>query len=252
MKKTIKIISLLLAVFIIGAALTGCNALDKMRANHAVWTSPDNEDSITLGDKVYKRTNVLAQNLNMGKDVKWIRITDNDVPVLLSDRFGNNGRLSADGKFITTNGGIANITNAYCIEEFCETFEALAKNAELNKMCARRYGDYFMVSNEFLTAVKTAELFNDESIIEQLIYRYELCYCDNTLMFVNKNYNYNVYYIADGSWYICYVSDSDYNERVYYKIDPKYNELFGSVYKEGEKNDSESFEKGYAYTERIY
>ncbi len=255
MEKAIKTISLLLAILVIGAALTGCNRLDEMRSRHAVWTSQENEDTITLGDKVYKRTNVPAQNLNMGsKGVVLLRITDNDVPVLLSTQFGNTGRLSADSKFITTNGGIENITDTYCIEEFCEEFETLYKNAEFNKMCARRYGDYFMVSNEFLTAIKTAEKCTDEGVINKLIYRYELYYCDSSMMFVNRKSNYDVFYIVDGSWYISFFSDnqSESPEPVYYKIDPKYNELFASVYNEANDTDSETFEKGYAYTERIY
>ncbi len=254
MKRTVKIISLLLAILVIGAALTGCNKLDEMRATHAVWTSQDNGDSITLGDKVYKRTKVPSRILNMGKDVILLSITDNDVPVLLSEEFGNTGRLSADGKFITTNGGIADITNAYCLESFCEEFETLYENAVFNKMCAKSYGDYFMVSNEFITAIKTAERCTDKSVMDSLLYRYDLYYCDSSMMFINKTSSIDVRYLDDGSWYVSIISDNDgdYNELVYYKINPVYNELFASVYNEANENVSEYVEKGYAYTERIY
>ena len=248
MKRIVKIISLLMVALSVMAVLTGCNWLDQKRAEHAVWTENGSQESITFGGKIYKKTSVNSRNLNMGGDVKAIRLTDNDVPVLLSDTLGDYSEVSADGKFIVASNTLSG-RNVYCLEEYCEAFEELAKNAKLNKMCARRYGDYFAVSDEFLTAVETAVLFEDEYIISTLRYRYELYYCDSSLLFVDHNSNYNVEYDKNGDWYLS-IYDSNENKQLYYKVDAKYNGLFSSIYKA--TTEKEKLEQEVAYTEIVY
>lgn len=103
MKKILKISALILALMMMCLYLTGCDELDQMREGQAVWTTKDSTDSITYKGTYYKKLDIdntpnPLYNQNISNTVY---VTDSDVPVLLSNRFGEYFNISEDESFIT-------------------------------------------------------------------------------------------------------------------------------------------------------
>lgn len=88
MKRIIKIIALCLSIVALTALFAGCDYLDEMKANHAILSK--DKMTITFNGETYKR---LPDNANLyssydryyGADS--VVVTDEDVPVLLSDTY---------------------------------------------------------------------------------------------------------------------------------------------------------------------
>ncbi len=88
MKKAIKISALCLSLIMLTALFSGCNSLDKLKANHALLSS--DKQSISYKGESYKR---LPEGIPpyMAVDFEYnnsnVNVTDSDVPVLLSGSF---------------------------------------------------------------------------------------------------------------------------------------------------------------------
>ena len=97
MKKSIRSLSLILSLLLLCMALTACNPVPEMRAHHGTW----NEDgSISFHGKTYLQLpfcDELDPLTDYGDNI-WI--TAPDVPVLLSNRFGERFYLSMDQNFL--------------------------------------------------------------------------------------------------------------------------------------------------------
>lgn len=85
MKKTIKIIALCLSLVALTALFAGCDALDEMQANHAILS--EDKESISFRGDTYKRLPEGANFYYTYKFTEDIDVTDDDVPVLLSDAY---------------------------------------------------------------------------------------------------------------------------------------------------------------------
>ena len=86
MKKMKRWIALLVALLMC-LSLCGCQALDDMRATHAVYQE---DGSILWNDVVYRKLENVDQIdvLDVSYDYAWIYVTESDVPVLLINWFG--------------------------------------------------------------------------------------------------------------------------------------------------------------------
>lgn len=88
MKKSVKIIALCLCVIAFTALFAGCDALDDMKAKHAILS--EDKSTISFGENTYKKlpegTEYYLSNVYSftSDNENEICITDSDVPVLLS------------------------------------------------------------------------------------------------------------------------------------------------------------------------
>ena len=104
MKKILKTVAVILLVCSMLFAVTGCNYIDEMRANQGFWQK---DGSILFRGSEYILLPACEQ-LDPEWDDAWIYITEPDVPVLLSDKFGDWVDVSENGYFILAtyeNGG---------------------------------------------------------------------------------------------------------------------------------------------------
>lgn len=85
MKRIFKTIALCLAVMALTVLFTGCDYIDELRADHAVLSS--DKQSIVYNGELYKRLPDITEEESYywNSHIYNINVTDNDVPVLLSD-----------------------------------------------------------------------------------------------------------------------------------------------------------------------
>ena len=123
MKKFKRWIALLVAVLMC-ASLCGCQMLDNMRANHAVWQ----EDGTILWNgatyrKLENKGSLAA--LQVSRDYSTLYVTEPDVPVLLSEGFGECFDICADGRLLESyNYEGENGYAVYCREDIYEETSA--------------------------------------------------------------------------------------------------------------------------------
>ncbi len=121
MKKYRRILAIL-AVLVMCATLCGCNAIDEMRALHAVQVS---ENTIRLNGSTYKLLPYCEQLYpDIRSDLDYVTLTKPDVPLLLADMAAEDFLdQSVDGRFLCGSWG----ENYYCIEkdydEICDRIE---------------------------------------------------------------------------------------------------------------------------------
>jgi len=84
MKKMKRVLCLVLSVLLC-LSLCGCQALDDMKAQHALRQA---DGSIVWNDTVYKPLPDIHADANTIYFVDTVRVTDPDVPVLLSEQYG--------------------------------------------------------------------------------------------------------------------------------------------------------------------
>lgn len=107
MKKMFRQFAAILALLAIVFCLVGCDALDEMREDHAVYTSMDPPYTITYKDATYK---ALQCPQIADKGIMWaewrVFVTKPDVPVLLSQQVGTRFGIDSEEKFLTNYGEI--------------------------------------------------------------------------------------------------------------------------------------------------
>ena len=118
MKKSIRSLSLILSLLLLCMALTACNPVPEMRAQHGTW----NEDgSISFNGKTYLELPYCEELDPISDYEDSIWITAPDVPVLLSDGFGERFNLSNDECFLIKYAGSG---SAYCVESVYDAMVA--------------------------------------------------------------------------------------------------------------------------------
>ncbi len=96
MKRTVKIIALCLALMAFTALFAGCDALDEMKANHAILS--DDRETLSFNGEIYKK---LPEGANLyyssyyGNAFNRITVTNEDVPVLLSNTYCHSSQYDA-------------------------------------------------------------------------------------------------------------------------------------------------------------
>ena len=88
MKPIVKIISIALCIVMLAVTLCSCQFLDEKKANHAVYCD-DKKDSFTFRGYTYRKAD-LSKSLSLiaTNDITNSYLTEQDVPVLLSSRYG--------------------------------------------------------------------------------------------------------------------------------------------------------------------
>lgn len=121
MKKYVKIIALILSVVTLCTILCSCDALDEMKAEHGV---KQEDGTILLQGKVYEKIsyNVEINFDALGGFYDHIFVTENDVPVLLSQQLGEFCFITRDRGLIKTNNAI------YVVKEKRQQVEKEAKD----------------------------------------------------------------------------------------------------------------------------
>ncbi len=128
MKKRFRIAALLAALAVLCALVTGCGALDDMRARHGYY---DEDGNIRIGAYKYLplpeneyftpyNTTILFDKVNA-----YICVTERDVPVLLSEEFGNRYYIYNDGKILGTSTHDPYGVRYYCREDIYATLMPL-------------------------------------------------------------------------------------------------------------------------------
>ena len=98
MKKSIRITALLLAILMPALPLVGCDRIDEMRANQGFWIDAG---SISFNGQTYKLLSPDRRYLHIEfEPYRKLEITEKNVPVLLSERYGKNFLISYDEVFI--------------------------------------------------------------------------------------------------------------------------------------------------------
>lgn len=98
MKKILKTVAVIFLVCAMLFAVTGCNYIDEMRANQGFWQK---DGSILFRGSEYILLPV-SEQLDPEWDDTYVYITEPNVPVLLSDKFGDWVDVSENGYFIST------------------------------------------------------------------------------------------------------------------------------------------------------
>ncbi len=139
MKRMLKKGVFLLVALLLVLSLTGCQMLDDMKAAQGFFL---NNGNILYGDVEYTLlpgSDLLNPVLN--EDTKDIYVTEQDVPVLLSDTYGTLMAVSQDGVFLF-NEDMKGHRQCYCtLERYPDLFDQISSGVILNNY-ASTYYDY--------------------------------------------------------------------------------------------------------------
>lgn len=103
MKKATKLFALIVAILMMCLCLSGCDELDDLRTHHAKFVKADDYSAVTLNGQLYKRISGDITDLNPlynSRNYEVISLTNPDVPVLLSDYYGDYLDISDSGIFM--------------------------------------------------------------------------------------------------------------------------------------------------------
>ena len=123
MKKLIRTVAALVLALGVCFSLCSCQTLDNMRDRQAFFDK--NKNIVYKGD-TFRPINI-ANNDLLALDNKSLKVTERDVPVLLSDYEGQEANLSCDGKIISTTEDMI-----YCREDFYDYLKAADANHQLD------------------------------------------------------------------------------------------------------------------------
>lgn len=124
MKKCKRWIAVLLVV-VLCLPLCSCQRLDEMRAAHAVWQE---DGSIKWDGNVYRKL-ADSPKISIICDPTTIWLTEEDVPVLLSETIGEYCRISRNRVILIVPGLEGEVL--YCREDMCDFMTEHLKNPEL-------------------------------------------------------------------------------------------------------------------------
>lgn len=261
MKKNTKFLVLLLALLMMCLCLTGCDELDELKKQQAIWVEKGDTSAFIYNGVEYKRIDVPNPPTPISRYYENIKITDPDVPVLLADRFSVMLDLSVDENFVfgylcadytDEYIGLSGGVRGYAIYEnssydpteevlYCkadiydDVINQINEGIEFSNYCY----DYYKYNEELgyeefflytLTDEETELINNIEKTVEPFEsynYNSEYMFClyktnkDN--MFFEESYD--VYRNEDGSYYI---SKYDSNEDIVieYKVPDEFKDKF--------------------------
>lgn len=240
MKKATRLIALFAALMLVCLSATGCNAIDEMRNNQAFYTETGGvklrgTDYIPLPHNEYFRP-------FKHDDSTVIRITEPDVPVLLSSEFGDYGTLYNDGEILYCN----YMDSYYCrVDKYPEYNAVLAAPFEPTGYCYT----YHVLDTDTMNYIEhiyqlTAEqakavdeilatvtpTVQDTNASYTYDYFVELNACDDTMLLRDEA----VSIAINGNEYT--IVRTNYNgqrEDLRYTVPSEYNAMFDSIIKQG-------------------
>ena len=136
------------AVMMLCLSLCGCQALEDMRAVHAVWQE---DGSILWNGDVYRKLEGATDAIQPFYSMNSIRVTEADVPVLLSGMFGTSADVSRDGMLLCVmhwDGGYT----TYCHEDHFDEINAyLQGDMAIDHYCYSYWSDEGELMYYYLT-----------------------------------------------------------------------------------------------------
>ncbi|MBR2151977.1 MAG: hypothetical protein IJ944_01655 [Clostridia bacterium] len=141
MKKYIKIIALVLCVFTLCTVLCSCDDLDEMQEAHGFWQ----EDGSILykGNVYYKSQSQIDINFDVMGSKKLIVVTNEDVPVLLSEYLGTKFYITKDNDILYNGGWPYESGERYIIAEKYDQVISEYKSKTNNG-----YNSFSLISND--------------------------------------------------------------------------------------------------------
>ena len=263
MKKMSKILAIILAVLMMCLCLGGCDEIDQMREEQAFWTDNDSADSIEYNGQIYKKidvsTNVPDPLYNSTRE-KYISVTDMDVPVLLSNSFGDYLEVSDDENFIygyvyhknkTEYKGVyeSSIESLYCKDDIYDAVVSKIKEGIEYTLYGYEYytfdGEddyvgkhhYYYLKDDEVKAVdkviNSVKPTEDDYVVYDYEYVLELDKVSDDKFF-GKHTN-ELYYNAINGYYLGQYSES-LGTYKYYKVPDKLTETFDNLASHEMKN----------------
>ncbi len=262
MKKVKRSLALLLALILVCLSATGCNAIEEMRNNQAFYTETG---GVKLRDTDYLP---LPQNEYFRPfkrdDNTVIRITEPDVPVLLSSEFGDYGSLYNDGEILYCN----YMDSYYCrVDKYSEYNAVLTAPFEPTGYCYT----YHVLDTDTLEYIEHIYQLTDEQAktVDEILatvtstvqdrnanytydYFVQLNACDDTMLLRDEA----VGIAKNGNEYT--IVRSNYNgerDDLRYTVPSEYSAMFDSIVKQGfdaVKASDKYFNELYDYDEDEY
>ena len=241
MKKPYRILALFAALILVCLSATGCKAIDELRENQAFYNK---DGSITLRGTQYL---LLPENEYFRPfkhdDTAVIRITEPDVPVLLSPEFGDYSSLYNDGEILYS----SYMDSYYCrADKYAQYNAVLAASFEPTGYCytyhvldiedTLEYIEHiYQLTTEQAKAVDeilatVTPTVQDENANYNYDYFVDLHACDDTMLLRDEAVSIAIY----GKEYT--IVRPNYNgerEDLQYSVPSKYNAMFDSIIKQG-------------------
>ena len=120
---------LVLLSLLVCLSLCGCRQLDEMKAKHAVWRK---DGTILWNGTVYRPLPRRNFDLNGNRFTESINVTESDVPVLLSEDYGERFYGTEDGVFLYGYKSDEEYTNH--TREYCRADKYKEVRAEFDQM----------------------------------------------------------------------------------------------------------------------
>lgn len=262
MKKMKRLLALITALILVCLSATGCDAIDEMRNNQAFYTETGGVklrgvEYLPLPENEYFRPFKLD-------DSAVIRITEPDVPVLLSSEFGDYSSLYNDGEILYSN----YMDSYYCrVDKYSEYNAVLAAPFEPTGYCytyrvldtdTLEYTEHiYQLTAEQAKAVDeilftVTPTLQDGDADYTYDYFVDLDACDDTMLLRDDAVNIAI----NGTEYT--IVRPNYNgkrEDLRYTVPSEYSAMFDSIVKQGYdavKASDKYFDDLYGYDEDEY
>lgn len=242
MKKILRIFTLAAILLLQCILLSGCDALDDLRAKQAYIT--DDRD-IIFGDAVFvllPESELLQPIYDYSPDCQ-LNVTEKDVPVLLSSILSERTLyMSEDGIFLCGYEDTRDTYLVYCREDkYDEIVNRMKEDFTPTKACYlyESYNEetyeysynYYMLSDEEYNAVKevlknetASDLPSGAYIDYDFFIEIELCSDDNLF----RKYVFDIA-VSDNQYYIIYYIDDTTTS--IYTVPDTYNDIFTNIMK---------------------
>ncbi len=262
MKKMKRIVALSVALILVCFSATGCNAIDEMRNNQAFYTETGGvklrgTDYLPLPENEYFRP-------FKRDDSAVIRITEPDVPVLLSAEFGDYSTLYNDGEILYSN----YMDVYYCrVDKYPEYNAVLSAPFEPTGYCytyrvlntdTLEYIEHiYQLTAEQVKAVDeiratVTPTVQDENADYTYDYFVALDACDDTMLLRDEAVSIA---ISGNEYTIVRPNYNGEREDLQYTVPPEYSAMFDSIVKQGfdaVKASDKYFNELYDYDEDEY
>lgn len=236
MKKTLKLLALVISCLLICVAFVGCDNIEAMRKNQAIVT----EEGVICNGKEYIPFNQESEYLTPIIDrEKMIFVTEKDVRVLLSGMLGTAYYMSEDGTFLYSDEYSSidvTLPAMYCLEEkYDEIVKKIEKGFEPVGYSYSTYDwwndkmvDYYFTEAENKAVEKVFDTewqivsgpvsFDDDVFIDII------SYSDDKLFSMDA---FDLYKKGDGYYFV--TSDEDYNHEFYYTVPEELKAVFQNI-----------------------
>lgn len=203
--KRMKRIATLLVTLLMCLSLCGCQALEDMRAAHAVWQE---DGSLKWNGNVYRLLENVPDELQFySGDTVWV--TDADVPVLLSEVYGVAFDVDIEGVLMCAWDWEETSKTYYCREDQYDDLVAyLQQSVEMDMYfysywdyTVDGYADYYLTSEQQSIIDDLLATSSFTVVMDKDFYYYDLAgeYC-LTLNKCDEKHLFSEYYVLEIVW----------------------------------------------------